>query len=152
MKTFAYLISYIVYFFSFLMPRSKSCFAFGSTAGGFSGNSKYLFIYMAEHYPNLEIYWLTRNRQTISQIRQLGLSAYWIYSPVGIWKALRAKYWFFNTYSAEIMFFLSGGATLVNLWHGVGLKRCEFNIIQEGGALADRYVHRQISPQNWRRR
>jgi CDP-glycerol glycerophosphotransferase (TagB/SpsB family) len=36
------------------------------------------------------------------------------------------------------MYCLSGNATIVNLWHGVGLKRCEFNITN--GALAERYV------------
>lgn len=141
MKTFAYIISYLIYLFSFLVPRNKSSLAFGSYRSGFSDNSKYLFLYLYRTHPELNIYWLSRNRQTIKHIRSLGLSAYWIYSPIGIWKALRAKYWFYNTYSSEIMFFLSGGATLINLWHGVGLKRCEFNINREG-LLADRYVRR----------
>ena len=35
------------------------------------------------------------------------------------------------------MFCLSGGACCVNLWHGVGLKRTEFNTVS--GPLADRY-------------
>ena len=43
-----------------------------------------------------------------------------------------------NSYASDIMYCLSGNATIVNLWHGVGLKRCEFNITN--GALAERYV------------
>lgn len=120
------------------MPRSKNQLAFGSYRGGFSDNSKYLFIYLVEHYPDLQLCWLSVNRQTVKKVRALGLPAYWVLSPNGAWKALRAKYWFINSYSSDIMYCLSGGATIVNLWHGVGLKRCEFNI--KDGALAERFV------------
>ena len=138
MKSLAYIICYLIYPFSFLMPRSKKQVAFGSYRGGFNDNSKYLFIYAAEHRKDLDVCWLSVNRQTVKHVCSLGLQAYWVLSPVGVWKALRAKYWFVNSYSSDIMYCLSGGATIVNLWHGVGLKRCEFNI--KDGVLADRYV------------
>lgn len=138
MKTLAYIICYLIYPFSFLVLRSKRCLAFGSYRGGFSDNSKYLFIYASEHYKDLDVYWLSVNRQTVKRIRSLGLSAYWVLSPLGAWKALRAQYWFVNSYASDIMYCLSGNAQIVNLWHGVGLKRCEFNI--QNGVLADRFV------------
>ena len=138
MKTLAYIICYLIYPFSFLFPRSSRRLAFGSYRGGFSDNSKYLFIYVVEHYRDLDCCWLSVNRKTIQYVRSLGLPAYWVLSPIGAWKALRAKYWFVNSYSSDIMYCLSGNATIVNLWHGVGLKRCEFNITN--GALAERYV------------
>ena len=138
MKTLAYIICYLIYPFSFLVPRSKNQLAFGSYRGGFADNSKYLFIYAVEHFPELQVCWLSVKRQTVKRVRSLGLPAYWVLSPVGIWKALRAKYWFVNSYSSDIIYCLSGGATIVNLWHGVGLKRCEFNI--KDGALAERFV------------
>lgn len=120
------------------MPRSKNQLAFGSYRGGFSDNSKYLFIYAVQHLKDKQVYWLSINRKTVVQVRSLGLPAYWVLSPLGAWKALRAQYWFVNSYTSDIMFCLSGGVTVVNLWHGVGLKRCEFNI--KDGALADRFV------------
>lgn len=138
MKTLAYIICYLIYPFSFLFPRSSRRLAFGSYRGGFSDNSKYLFIYAVEHYRDLDCCWLSVNRKTVQYVRSLGLPAYWVLSPIGAWKALRAKYWFVNSYSSDIMYCLSGNATIVNLWHGVGLKRCEFNITN--GALAERYV------------
>ena len=138
MKVLAYIICYLIYPFSFLWKRDKHQLVFGSYRGGFNDNSKYLFIYTKNHYPDLECCWLSVNRDTVTRVRSLGLPAYWILSPVGTWKALRAKYWFVNSYSSDIMYCLSGGATIVNLWHGVGLKRCEFNI--NDGVLADRYV------------
>ena len=140
MKTLAYIVCYLFYPFSFLIPRSKKCLAFGCYRGGFGDNSKYLFIYAAEHRKDLDVCWLSVNRQTVKHVRSLGLPAYWVLSPIGAWKALRAKYWFINSYVSDIMYCLSGNATVINLWHGVGLKRCEFNI--QNGGLADRYVRK----------
>ena len=138
MKTLAYIICYLIYPFSFLFLRSSRRLVFGSYRGGFSDNSKYLFIYAVENCRDLDCCWLSVNRKTVQYVRSLGLPAYWVLSPIGAWKALRAKYWFVNSYSSDIMYCLSGNATIVNLWHGVGLKRCEFNITN--GALAERYV------------
>ena len=145
MKTLAYIICYLIYPFSFLFPRSAKRLAFGSYRGGFSDNSKYLFIHAVEHYKDLDCCWLSVNRKTVRYVRSLGLPAYWVVSPIGAWKALRAKYWFVNAYSSDIMYFLSGKAIIINLWHGVGLKRCEFNITS--GALADRFVKKTFREQ-----
>ena len=154
MKTLAYIVCYLLYPFSFLIPRSKKRLAFGCYRGGFSDNSKYLFIYAAEHCKDLDVCWLSVNRQTVKHVRSLGLPAYWVLSPIGAWKALRAKYWFINSYTSDIMYCLSGNATVINLWHGVGLKRCEFNI--QNGGLADRYVKKTFKerfyhPESFRR-
>lgn len=140
MKILAYIICYLIYPFSFLIPRNKKKLAFGSYRGGFSDNSKYLFLYALEHYSDREIYWLSTNHQTVKHVRSLGLPAYWVLSPLGAWKALRAQYWFISSYTSDILFCLSGRATVINLWHGVGLKYLEFNI--KTGPLANRYVKR----------
>ena len=140
MKTLFHIICYLIYPFSFLVPRSKNQLAFGSYKGSFSDNSKYLFIYAAQHLKDKQVCWLSVNRRTVQHVRSLGLPAYWVLSPIGVWKALRAKYWFVNSYTSDIMFCLSGNAVVFDLWHGVGLKRCEFNI--QSGGLADRYVRR----------
>lgn len=138
MKIVAYIICYLIYPFSFLVPRSKKQLVFGSYRGSFSDNSKYLYLYALEHLKDKQISWVSVSRNTVKRLRSLGLPAYWALSPVGVWKALRAKYWFVSAYTSDIMYCLSGKAKVVNLWHGVGLKFCEFNITH--GPLADRYV------------
>ena len=70
------------------------------------------------------------------------MKAFWILSPKGAWLALTSKFWFFNAYSSDIMFCLSGNATLVNLWHGLPMKKIEFDI--DSGPLADRYVKKTL--------
>lgn len=141
-KFLAYCVNYILYLFSFLIPRTTKKWAFGSYRGAFNDNSKYLFIYACEHRADVQVCWLSINRDTVQQIRQLGLPAKWVFSISGMWFALRAKYWFFNAYCSDILFGLSGGAQLVNLWHGVPIKCIEFCITQ--GELAKRYVEKNF--------
>ncbi len=154
MKTLAYIICYLIYPFSFLVPRSKKQLVFGSYRGSFCDNSKYLYLYALTQLKDKQISWLSVNRQTVKRLRSLGLPAYWVLSPIGAWKALRAKYWFVSAYTSDIMYCLSGHATVVNLWHGVGLKYCEFNITT--GPLVDRYVKKTFKerfyhPESFRR-
>ena len=142
MKFFAYLICYCIYPFSFLFPRRKKKWAFGSFRGAFNDNAKYLFIYVSEQMPEITCAWISFNKDTVRVIRAKGLKAYHVFSLKGIGYALTSKYWFFNAYSSDIMFCLSGGAKQVNLWHGLPLKRIEFDI--NSGLLADRYVKKTL--------
>ena len=138
MKLLAYIICYIIYPFSFLFPRSRRKYAFGSYRGTFADNAKYLFLYASEHGDKENRYiWFSTKRATVKQVRSYGLRAYWVFSPLGIWHALTSKYWIFNSYTSDILFCLSGGAKCINLWHGVGLKRIEYNAIS--GPIADRF-------------
>jgi len=142
MKFILHIICLIIYPFSFLFPRDPCKWAFGSYRGRFNDNSKYLFIHTAAHHPEIESYWLSISNKTVKDIRSKGLKSYWLLSPKGIYLALRAKVWFVNSYSSDIMFCLSGNAKVINLWHGVGLKRCEFNV--NNGPLVDRYVRKTL--------
>lgn len=87
--------------------------------------------------------WISMSRKTVRDIRASGLRAYYTLSPKGAWHALTSKYWFYNSYSSDIMYAFSGGAVCINLWHGVGLKRIEFNI--QSGSLVNRYKYKKFS-------
>lgn len=142
MKFFAYLLCYAFYPFSFLFVRKKKRVAFGSFKNAFNDNAKYLFIYFCQHRKDTDAVWLSLSKKTMAEVNTMGLKAYYTLSLKGIWHALTSKYWFFNAYTSDIMFAFSGGATCVNLWHGVGLKRIEFNV--RSGALAERYQKRKF--------
>lgn len=153
-KFLAYLVCYFFYPFSFLFPRSKNKWAFGSFRGAFNDNAKYFFIHCSNHYKEVDSVWLSKSKATVRLVRSKGLKSYFIGSPKGIWYALTSKYWFFNSYTSDIMYAFSGGAVCVNLWHGVGLKRTEFNITS--GKLAERYQERRpkevyYHPESFRR-
>lgn len=154
LKALIYCICYLIYPFSFLFPRRKHKCAFGSFRGAFNDNSKYLFIHVCENEKDIDAAWISANKTTVKQVRNLGFKAFWVLSPKGAFHALTSKYWFFNAYTSDIMFCLSGGAVCINLWHGVGLKRIEFNTVS--GPLADRYINRRFKevffhPESFRR-
>ena len=142
MKFLAYLVCYCIYPFSFLFPRNRKKWAFGSFRGAFNDNAKYLFIHVSEQKHEIHSVWLSVKRATVLEIREKGLKSYHVLSPKGIWFALTSKYWFFNAYSSDIMFCLSGNTTRVNLWHGLPMKRIEFDIVR--GPLADRYLKKTL--------
>lgn len=138
MKIIAYIICYIIYPLSFLFPRSSRKYVFGSFRGSFNDNARYLFIHASANTgKEIRNIWLSNNLKCVKKVRNLGLEAYWVLGPRGIWHALTSRYWFFNSYTSDIMFCLSGRAVCINLWHGVGLKRIEFNTVS--GPLADRF-------------
>ena len=137
MKFVVYLLLYVFYPFSFLFVRKKKRIAFGSSKNAFNDNAKYLFIYCQNERQDLDSAWLSLSRKTVAEVRAKGLKAYYTFSVRGMWHALTSKFWFHNAYTSDIMFAFSGNAICVNLWHGVGLKRIEFNI--NSGKLAERY-------------
>ena len=138
MKILLYTICYLFYPLSFLFYRKKNRYAFGSFRGSFNDNAKYLFIYVSTQYPaHIDVAWISQNKETVRRVRSCGLKAYSVFSIRGAWHALTSRYWFFNSYTSDIMYCLSGGAVCINLWHGVGLKRIEYNITS--GTLAKRY-------------
>lgn len=141
-KFIKYLVNYFAYPLSFLFPRKNMRWAFGSYRGAFNDNAKYLFIHTCLKHNDIDAAWISPNMDTVRLVRSYKLKAYSIFSLRGAWHALTSRYWFFNSYSSDIMFGLSGGARLFNLWHGVGLKRTEFNITS--GTLANRYCRRTL--------
>lgn len=112
--------------------------AFGNFKGSFEGNPKYLFIEMSKE--GRDVVWLSYNKATVAHVRQLGLRAYCVLTPRGAWRALRSKWWFVGAYTSDILFCLSGRAKVVNLWHGVGIKRIEYNAVS--GPIYDRFIRK----------
>ncbi len=154
MKFIAYIIGYVVWVFSFLIPRSRKIWVFGSFRGAFADNAKYLFIYVSENNQEVKPVWISYSTSTVKQVRSLGFKAHSIFSLKGFYYALRGGYYFFNAYSSDICYFTSGRAICVNLWHGVGLKKIEFCI--DRGPLYNRYVRKTLKecfyyPQVYRR-
>lgn len=117
---------------SYITPRNNNRWCFGSS---FSGNAKYLFVYMSTH-TNKECVWIGDEKE-VSQLRSLGLRAQKRLSWRGLYSLLTAGVYVFNSYVANVSLYTMGRAKRVNLWHGVGLKNIEYKI--KVGPIAKRY-------------
>lgn len=117
-----------LYWLSYLMPRDKKIWLFGSTFGRrFADNPRYLYLYISQHKETLGIrpVWISQNKEIVEFLRINGYEAYLYHSAKGIWYALRGKVYFFDNYAKDINFWQSGGAVKINLWHGIPLKKIQ---------------------------
>lgn len=136
MKYWGQLILIPIYGLSYLMPRNKKIWLFGSTFGKrFADNPKYFYLYLTQqHASEIRPIWISKNRDIIELLRKNNAEAYYLYSIKGIWYSLRAKVYIYDNYSKDICFLLSGGAKKFNLWHGIPLKMIqkdnEFDLIR----------------------
>lgn len=145
LKYWGQLLLLPVYWLSFLVPRNKKIWLFGSTFGRrFADNPRYLYLYVSQHRDELGIrpIWISHNENVVRMLDDEGYEAYMYHSFKGIWFALRGKVYLFDNYSKDINFWQSGGAVKVNLWHGTGNKKANHD------NMFDKFRH----PQNiWER-
>ena len=119
-----------VYYLSFLFPRKRSIWAFGSGTG-YDGHSKYLLQYIIDHQPEIRGLWITQRKDEVEPLRKKGIEAYYSYGLKGIFYSLRAGTYIVTGSLADINFYTSGGAKQVQLWHGFGPKKCLWANIQQ---------------------
>lgn len=128
LKYWGQLLLLPVYWLSFLVPRNKKIWLFGSTFGRrFADNPRYLYLYVSQHKEELSIrpIWISHNEDVVRMLNAEGYEAYMHHSLKGIWYALCGKVYLFDNYSKDINFWQSGGAMKVNLWHGIPLKKIQ---------------------------
>lgn len=136
-KYWAQLFLVPVYGLSFLMPRDKKLWLFGSTFGRrFADNPRYLFLYVSQHKDSLSVsgirpVWISHNKHIVSFLNENGYESYYYHSLKGIWLALRAGVYIYDNYSKDINFWQSGGAFKFNLWHGTGNKKINHDNIHD---------------------
>jgi CDP-glycerol glycerophosphotransferase (TagB/SpsB family) len=107
---------------AFLVPRDRRLWVFGAPQDGFSGNPKYLYLWVSEHRPDVCAVWLTGSRATRQVLRDRGYRCELRWSPTGMAVAARALYHVVANDGSDTCLPFTGGARVVNLWHGVGIK------------------------------
>lgn len=127
-RIFFAIIYHILHFLSGFIRRDEKVIVFGSY-GIFNDNSRYLYEEMTSDDKYRSI-WISRNKKSVEMAKKSGGEAYFCYSIKGIYYCLIAKTYIYSAYVTDINYFTSKGATLVNLWHGVPIKRIEFDIME----------------------
>ncbi len=100
----------------------------------FSGNPKWMFMYMQKKHPEVKGIWLCYDKETRKYIRRLGYEAHLFRSLRGKKAMKEAGVYVVNQVKEVIQPELEG-ITMLNLWHGVGCKTVEqkvdFGFLQE---------------------
>ncbi|WP_323191774.1 CDP-glycerol glycerophosphotransferase family protein [Halostella sp. PRR32] len=151
MGAFGVLLSLLAHRLAVLFPRRDDVWAFGSRGGtGFEGNTKYQFLHVANRDDtDVRPVWITEDEDLVSELRDEGYGARRASSLRGIWTLLRAGRVFVTGALTDVPIWPTGGAEVVQLWHGVPLKRISTDSAAYADAslpdrLAKRYVYRQF--------
>jgi len=123
-----------------IIPRDNNLVIFGAGKGQlFSDNTKYLYL-QALKDPEVKAVWITKNRKLYEKLKAQYYPCALSSSLQGRIIQLRAKvtvcsYGAYSDFRGRLL----GGAIVVNLWHGVGLKKV--NYAHSKSPKYQRYYH-----------
>lgn len=93
----------------------------------FAHNTKYLFLYLNET-KNMQCVFLCDNSDIRNKMLKIGLkNVYSRKSLCGFYNALKGKYYVYDWNACNISPILSYKAIKINLWHGIPLKKIEYD-------------------------
>ena len=143
-----------IYWLSFLFPRSKNIWVFGSTFGRrFADNPRYAYLYCCQHAEDLHVnkknifpIWISHNKDVVQLLQENNLKAYYYRSLTGIWYCLRAKVYIYDNYSKDISF--SGKYNHSNFYSTFIEKNLAKGIIKKCRNLQNIYENEKIKNQS----
>lgn len=125
--------------------RDPSIWVFGARGGdGFVDNSKYLFLHVANERPEVRAVWLSKDDEVVVALRSRGYEAYHASSPRGAYLNLRAGVVVLSQGPGDVNLACSGGASIVQLWHGVPLKSIGLDAEISTRSLPERLVYAHL--------
>ena len=128
--------------------RDPDLWVFGASGGtAFADNGKYLFLHVAANEPSIRPVWTSKNRAVVALLRRNGYEAYHAYSPRGIALTCRAGVVLLTQGLRDVNMACAGGATIVQLWHGIALKRIGWDAERGDTPWPIRWAHRYLSGQ-----
>ena len=120
-------IHLLIRVFLSICKRNKSwVVCIGWNGKRFADNSRYMYLYLNEHKEKLnlkKVVWLTSDRELYMELRNKGYDVCRKFSLKGIYCHLHAKYLFYDQLADEYYKFLTYGGTMINLWHGMPIKK-----------------------------
>lgn len=123
-KYVLYLALTPVYVLSMAVPRRDDLWVFGAAGGSsFSGNPKYVFLHAHETADDIEVVWISADAETVRTLQSRGYPAYHRGTIRAKYVSLRAGCAIVSHGIQDLVWWGVGGATVVQLWHGVSFKK-----------------------------
>lgn len=122
---FGMFVGWLIYLNSYLIKREQKIWIFGSF-GIFNDNSRYLYEHCLQ-YSDIRPIWISKNKKSVAKAAEKG-EAYYFWSLKGFYYSLKGSIYIYSSYLSDISFYTSNKALKVNLWHGIPLKKIEFDI------------------------
>lgn len=118
-----------LYLISFIFPRNKQLWVVGSTFGNrWADNGRYFYLYLNQFEKNnIRPVWISRKKEIVDFLNKNDMESYYVRSLKGFWYCMRAGVYIYDNYSKDICFWTSGGALRINLWHGSGNKKTNYD-------------------------
>ena len=117
----------IIDIFLLFVKRDKKIIVCSGWCGErFADNSRYIFLYLCQQKERLalkRIIWLTRDEKIKRELRAAGFTVYMKGSLSSVYYHLRAGCFFYDQFSYDYYVFLTRKAKLINLWHGMPIKK-----------------------------
>lgn len=112
----------------------------------FTGNPKWLFIYINKYRPDIKAFWLCSEEKTVEYIRGLGYRAYLFSSKEGV-EIATASGVYVTEQCKEVIPPELRDCVCLNLYHGVGCKSIERKV--DYGFLFQRIMKKYITNNNY---
>jgi len=129
MQLFVDLLLIPVYVLAKIVPKNNLLYIVGSSLGEhFADNSKYLYLYVLsrKEQSKVKTVWITKNIDVYHYLNDKGCSVEYLYTVKGVATVLRASRVFLSHRLDDINGALLGGAEIIQLWHGVPLKKIDY--------------------------
>ena len=120
---------HVIYYFSKYVPRNNSRWVFSSWKGmAARGNSKYLIEYVNSKCGDVEVVWVTKNKEFGIDGLSSSVNAVYGYSFAGVWHLLTAGVVFVSHGLNDVVPYFTRGAVIVNLGHTTfSIKKMSFH-------------------------
>lgn len=106
--------------------RDPSLFACGSWFGDkFADNSKYFYLYALKN--GKKAVWVTKNKDVYNKLNDLNMPVVLFGTEESKDVCSKAKYIVVSTGKFDVEAQYIGGATIINLWHGIPLKKIAYD-------------------------
>ncbi len=123
LKKIKVVFKYIKMYLSMLIPKNKKLVVFGAWLGErFTDNSAKLFI-EANKYDELTCVWITKEKSVYDEIKGLGYKVCMWGTPEAKKYQLKAGYAVISNGISDLEHTYLGRAVILDLWHGVPLKK-----------------------------